>query len=83
MELTSPWPARPSIWRPIAAVDVQNKEENDWSTDVSVRAGIQIEGVLLTRKLQLLFEYFNGHSPNGQFYVDRVKYFGLGAHFHF
>jgi Protein of unknown function (DUF1207) len=82
-ELTSPWPSRPSIWRPIAAVDVQQKEENNWSTDVSVRAGIQIEGVLLTRKFQLLFEYFNGHSPNGQFYVDRVEYFGLGAHFHF
>jgi hypothetical protein len=82
-ELTSPWPPRPSIWRPIAAVDVQQKEENNWSADVSARAGIQIEGVLLTRKLQLLFEYFNGHSPNGQFYVDRVEYLGLGAHFHF
>ena len=40
--------------------------------DVSVRAGIEIDGVLLTRKLQFLLEYFNGHSPNGQFYKDRV-----------
>jgi hypothetical protein len=50
---------------------------------VSARAGIQIEGVLATRKLQILFEYFNGHSPNGQFYKDRVEYFGIGTHFHF
>ena len=50
---------------------------------LSVRAGIQIDGVLLTRKLQLLFEYFNGHSPNGQFYRDKVEYFGFGTHFHF
>jgi Protein of unknown function (DUF1207) len=83
LELTSPWPARPSRWRPIAAVDVQNQQENDWGSDVSARAGIEIDGVLLTRKLQFLLEYFNGHSPNGQFYKDRVQYFGLGAHFHF
>jgi Protein of unknown function (DUF1207) len=82
-ELTSPWPSRESRWRPIAAVDVQHREENNWSADVSARAGIQIEGVLLTRKLQILFEYFNGHSPNGQFYTERVEYFGIGTHFHF
>jgi hypothetical protein len=83
LELTSPWPARPSRWRPIAAVDVQQHQENDWSPDVSARAGIEIDGVLLTRKLQFLLEYFDGHSPNGQFYKDRVQYLGLGAHFHF
>jgi len=33
--------------------------------------------------LLLLLEYFNGHSPNGQFYKDRVEYIGLGTHFHF
>ena len=83
LELSSPWPARPSRWRPIAAVDVQQHQENDWSADVSARAGIEIDGVLFTRKLQFLLEYFNGNSPNGQFYKDRVQYFGLGTHFHF
>jgi hypothetical protein len=83
LELSSPWPARPSRWRPIAAVDVQHHQENDWSPDVSARAGVEIDGVLLTRKIQFLLEYFNGHSPNGQFYKDRVQYFGLGTHFHF
>jgi hypothetical protein len=83
IELTSPWPSADARWRPVAAVDVQHREENDWTADLSVRAGIQIEGVLLTRKVQLLLEYFNGHSPNGQFYRDRVNYFGIGTHFHF
>jgi hypothetical protein len=83
LELKSPWPARESRWRPVAAVDVQQREENDWSADISARAGIEIDGVLLTRKLQILFEYFTGHSPNGQFYKDKVQYFGLGTHFHF
>jgi hypothetical protein len=83
VELTSPWPARASRWRPIAAVNVKQQEENHWSADVSARAGIEIDGVLLTRKLQILFEYFNGYSPDGQFYKDKVQYFGIGTQFHF
>ena len=82
-ELTSPWPDASSRWRPIAAVDVQQREENDWSTDVSVRGGIQIDGVLASRRLQLLFEYFLGRSPNGQFYKNKIEYIGFGTHFHF
>jgi hypothetical protein len=83
LELTSPWPSRAAKWRPIAAVDVKQHEENDWNADISARAGIEIDGVLLTRKLQILLEYFTGHSPNGQFYKDKVEYFGIGTHFHF
>jgi hypothetical protein len=83
IELTSPWPSRESRWRPIAAVNVQQREENGWSADVSARAGIEIDGVLATRKVQFLLEYFSGHSPNGQFFKDKVEYFGIGTHFHF
>jgi len=82
-EVTSPWPGPSAQWRPIGAVDVQQREENGWSTDVSVRAGVQIDGVLATRSLQLLFEYFLGRSPNGQFFKDKIEYIGFGTHFHF
>jgi hypothetical protein len=83
VEFRSPWPTRASRWRPIVAVNVKQQEENNWSADVSARAGIEIDGVLLTRKLQILLEYFNGYSPDGQFYKDKVEYFGIGAQFHF
>jgi hypothetical protein len=84
LEFISPWPPRTkSRWRPIFAADVQHREENDWSADVSLRTGIQIDGVLASRNLQILLEYFRGNSPNGQFYKDRIEYFGLGADFHF
>ena len=83
VELRSPWPVPASAFRPIAAVDVQNREENHWHTDVSARAGIELAGVLASRNLQILLEYFRGHSPNGQFYKQKVDYLGLGAHFHF
>ena len=81
-EFRSPWPGPQSSWRPIAAVDMQNREENDWQVDISARAGVQFGGVLASRNLQVLLEYFRGHSPNGQFYKQQVDYLGLGAHFH-
>jgi hypothetical protein len=82
-ELISPWPGRDARWRPIAAADLQHREENAWSLDFSVRAGIQLDGVLASRNLQILIEYFRGRSPNGQFYKEKIDYIGLGAHFHF
>jgi uncharacterized protein DUF1207 len=83
VELISPWPGRTTRWRPIAAADFQHREENAWSLDFSLRAGIQLDGVLASRNLQILFEYFKGRSPNGQFYKEKIEYLGLGAHFHF
>ena len=82
-EVISPWPARDARWRPIAAADLQHREENDWSLDLSLRAGVQLDGVLASRNLQILIEYFKGRSPNGQFYKDKIEYLGLGFHFHF
>lgn len=69
--------------RPIAAVDIQSRESNDWDTDVSLRAGIQLENPdFLSRKLKIMFEYYKGSSPNGQFYIrDEEEYFGIGLHF--
>jgi hypothetical protein len=83
VEFVSPWPARPARWRPIAAADFQNREENAWSLDLSLRAGIQLDSVLASRNLQILLEYFKGRSPNGQFYKEKIEYLGLGVHFHF
>jgi hypothetical protein len=82
VELRSPWTWGPKL-RPIAAVDVQYREENDWHADVSVRAGVELRSFLAGRNLQLLVEYFRGHSPNGQFYKEKIDYIGLGLHFNF
>jgi hypothetical protein len=82
-ELRSPWTLGGTRIRPIAGADVQMREENGWHADLSVRAGLQFDGVLLSRNMQLLLEYFHGHSPNGQFYKQRIDYLGVGVHFHF
>lgn len=81
-EFRSPWQV--AQVRPILAVDFKNWEQNNWNTDISARAGFQFDRFrTFSRRLQLLGEYFNGFSPTGQFYREKVEYLGIGAHYHF
>lgn len=83
-EFESPWTYGSGAIRPILAANLQNEEENNWSTNISVRGGIQFENWQIGhRKLQLLVEYFKGYSPNGQFYTRKIETLGLGAHLRF
>jgi Protein of unknown function (DUF1207) len=80
-ELRSPRAFFGGTLRPLGALDIQYREQNEWHTDLSVRAGVQFEQLaILDRRIQLLLEYFNGYSPNGQFYRDKIEYIGLGIH---
>lgn len=83
MEFTSPGAWWNGSLRPIAAIDVQSREASDWDTDVSVRAGVQLENPdFLSRKLKIMVEYYRGSSPNGQFHIrDEEEYLGIGFHF--
>lgn len=79
----------PKTWlggalRPVAAADVQNRQESDWDTEISARTGVQFENPdFLSRKLLLLLEYYHGKSPNGQFYENSIEFFGIGVHLFF
>lgn len=84
LEFRSPWRIDFASMRPIVAVDIKNFQENNWNTDVSARAGVEFENLqVLGRKLQILGEYYNGFTPSGQFYKDKIEYYGVGAHYHF
>jgi hypothetical protein len=84
IEFRSPWRLDFASMRPIIAADIKNYDQNNWSADISARAGVEFDNAkVLGRKLQILVEYFNGYSPSGQFYKDKVEYVGLGAHYHF
>ena len=68
---------------PVVAMDVQMQEENGWSPNYSVRAGLQFDRArVLGRRLLVMLEYFSGNSPNGQFYKSKIDYIGIGAHFY-
>lgn len=84
IEFRSPWRMEFASMRPVLAADIKNHEENNWNYDVSARAGVEFENLqVLGRKLQIMAEYYNGFSPSGQFYNDKVEYIGLGAHYLF
>lgn len=71
-------------YTPVVGVDFKSREEHNWSTDVSFRAGLQIESEkIVWNRLHLMFEYFNGNSPNGQFYDRSIEYLSLATHFYF
>jgi len=84
IEFRSPWRVAFAAMRPVLGADFKNFEQNNWRTDISARAGFQFDNMRITgRNVQLLAEYFNGYSPSGQFYIDKIEYFGVGLHFHF
>lgn len=66
----------------VAAVDVQAAEELDWRRSYSYQAGIELRRTS-PRRVRLVLEHFRGHSPNGQFYRESLRYTGLGLYFGF
>lgn len=63
----------------LAAVDSQAAEEVDWERSDSFQIGFGFEQ--RDRQIRLMLEHFDGHSPNGQFFRERLRYTGLGVYF--
>lgn len=83
-EFRSPWTFGEGGIRPVAAIDIKQKEEADYNADLSIRAGLQFEDPRrLSQKMLILLEYYKGQSPNGQFFSDDIEFIGLGLHFYF
>lgn len=71
--------------RLVAAVDVKAVAGSGWETGVSARGGVEVgrarEGTVPSRRWSLLYEYYDGPSPYGQFFQDHVRLMGVGFHF--
>ncbi|CAA7625774.1 DUF1207 domain-containing protein [Magnetospirillum sp. UT-4] len=84
IELRGPWSFADGLLRPIAALDLQALEETGWGRDVSARLGVELVGSGGENyTLQLSLDYYRGRNPNGQFFVDKAEYWGLGLHAYF
>ncbi len=82
IEMTSPVTFLEGRVRPVAYGDFQANERAHWSVSRSLMAGLQLENARIgDRRLQLLFEYYFGPSPDGQFYRRMVEWYGVGLHF--
>jgi hypothetical protein len=69
----------------IAALDIQSSRELGWENSYSFQAGFQFKHLKNRgdRRVRLMFEHFDGHSPNGQFFRERLRYNGIGLYFRF
>ena len=62
----------------IGGVDVKSYDELAWNLDTSVKFGILFGSPDSGhRRLRLLAEWYRGHDPRGQCFVNRVTYYGL------
>jgi hypothetical protein len=74
--------SNPLVWngRPIAGVDMKSFEEHNWAINTSVKAGFEFghpnPG---QRRLRVMAEWYKGFDPRGQFYKNRVEYYGMGV----
>jgi hypothetical protein len=68
----------------IAGVDVKVTEQQAWKPAWSARAGLEFgrphDGRNPARRALLLFEYYDGPTPYGQFFRDGMRYLGVGVH---
>jgi hypothetical protein len=74
--------SKPLLWngRPVAGVDMKSFEEHNWNIDTSVKAGLEFgEPNPGHRRLRLMAEWYKGYDPRGQFYNNKVDYYGLGV----
>ena len=66
--------------RPIVGVDMKSLEEHNWAIDTSVKAGLEFghpnPG---QRRLRVMAEWYKGFDPRGQFYINKIEYYGMGV----
>jgi hypothetical protein len=66
----------------VVAVDVRAAQELDWRYSSAWQAGFEFKSPT-ARRARLMLEHFHGHSPNGQFYSERLRYSGFGLYLGF
>jgi len=65
---------------PILAADFKTFEELGWAVNMNILGGLEWIRVGSTRRLRLLFTYYNGYNPYGQFFAQKIQNIGLGLY---
>ena len=70
--------------RPIGGLDLKSWQDHDWSLDANLKAGLEFGTPQPgNRRLRVMGEYYRGHAPYGQFYADKITFYGLGMYLGF
>ena len=59
----------------VLAADIKHNEEQDWEANQSYRTGFTVS--YGTRQVALMLAHYEGYSPDGQFYVEKMRYSGV------
>jgi hypothetical protein len=82
----APLLARPmpgSRLTPVFGADFQAFEELNWSINTNVVAGLEWSKAGADRRFRLLFNYYHGYSPYGQFFATKLEMVGAGVYLSF
>ena len=82
-ELTSTKSFARGLLTPFAGTDVQLKQQNDWVPEVAVLVGLRLADPAEApardlRRLELYARFYQGRSPEGQFYRSTITSLALG-----
>lgn len=92
LELRGPvwhWPAVETAMkdalgvRPVFGVDCKSVEELRWIVNTNVVGGIELVRPGATRQFRILFNYYRGFNPYGQFFAQKIESIGLGLYLAF
>ncbi|MFB6347554.1 MAG: DUF1207 domain-containing protein [bacterium] len=65
----------------VGGMDYKSFKEHNWSDNYSFKIGVELhrpDGV--KRHVRFMLEAYEGHSPFGQFYSNRIEFYGVGLH---
>ena len=72
------------IGRLVGGLDLKSYEEHRWSLDAALNIGFEFgQPNPGQRRLRIMLEGYKGYSPHGQFYNDRISYYGVGLYLGF
>jgi hypothetical protein len=67
----------------VIGADFKQFQEHGYDRDLSVKAGFELTSGFSLRRFRLLFDFYNGFNPFGQFYDHRIRAAGVEVNFGF
>lgn len=76
--------SNPLLFSPVLTADFKSVEEQHWHINTNLLMGFDMSRVGSFKRLRILFNYYHGYNPYGQFfYSQKTESFGAGAYFMF
>jgi hypothetical protein len=70
--------------KPVFGIYSKTSKNYKWRPTISIKGGLELKDkVVIGKSMQILLEYYNGNSVNGQFYQNRDHYMGLSLSVNF